>query len=92
MADDGRQKDEGSKDGGQGGGPRGGLGDLVKAESMIQLAIALPAGCLIGWLLGAWLDKHFHQGWMGIAGIVLGAIGGFVQIFTTAARYLKRGD
>jgi F0F1-type ATP synthase assembly protein I len=79
--------DEGKKGGG--GGP---LGELVTAESMIQLAIALPAGCLIGWLLGAWLDRHFHQGWMGIAGIVLGAIGGFVQIFTTASKYLKRGD
>ena len=68
----------------------GALGDLVKAESMIQLAIALPAGCLIGWLLGSWLDRHFHQNWMGITGIVMGAVGGFIQIFTTAARYLKR--
>lgn len=68
----------------------GTLGDLVKAESMIQLAIALPAGCLIGWLIGSWLDRHFHQGWMGIAGIVLGAVAGFVQIFTTASRFLKR--
>ncbi len=68
------------------------LGELVKAESMIQLAIALPAGCLIGWLIGSWLDKHFHQAWMGIAGILLGAVGGFLQIFMTAARYLKRGD
>lgn len=73
-----------------GGG--GSLGDLVKAETMIQLAIALPAGCVLGWLLGAWLDRHFHQTWMGIAGIVLGAIGGFLQIFWTAARYLRRGE
>jgi F0F1-type ATP synthase assembly protein I len=71
---------------------KGALSELVKAESMIQLAIALPAGCVIGWLIGAWLDKHFHQSWMGIAGIVLGAIGGFLQIFTTASRYLKRGN
>lgn len=70
----------------------GALGELVTAESMIQLAIALPAGCLIGWLVGAWLDKHFHQGWMGIAGIVLGAVGGFTQIFRVASGYLKRGD
>ena len=70
----------------------GALGDLVKAESMIQLAIALPLGCLVGWLLGSWLDRHFHQAWMGIAGIILGAIGGFIQIFTTASRYLKRGQ
>jgi ATP synthase protein I len=70
--------------------PSGALGDLVKAESMIQLAIALPAGCLIGWLVGAWLDKHFHTGWIGIAGILLGAVAGFIQIFTTALKYLKR--
>jgi len=72
-----------------GGGGKGPLGDLVKAESMIQLAIALPAGCLIGWLIGAWLDKHFHQGWISIAGIVLGAVAGFLQIFTAASRFLK---
>jgi ATP synthase protein I len=69
----------------------GALGEVVKAESMIQLAIALPAGCLIGWLAGSWLDGHFHQAWMGIAGIVLGAVAGFVQIFTTAQRFLKNG-
>ena len=40
---------------------KGALGELVKAESMIQLAIALPAACVIGWLAGSWLDKHFHQ-------------------------------
>ena len=84
MADDGQRENKAS-----GGGGKGALGDLVKAESMIQLAIALPAGCLIGWLIGAWLDKHFHQGWMSIAGIVLGAVAGFIQIFVTASRFLK---
>jgi F0F1-type ATP synthase assembly protein I len=63
--------------------------DYVKAESMVQLAIAIPAGCLIGWLLGSWLDRHFHQGWIAITGIVLGAVAGFIQMFTTASRYLK---
>ncbi len=67
------------------------LGELVKAESMIQLAIALPAGCVIGWLIGAWLDRHFHQNWMGIVGILLGAVAGFMQIFVTASRYLEEG-
>lgn len=73
-----------------GGKKSGPVSDLVTAESMIQLAIALPAGCVIGWLLGSWLDRHFHQTWISIAGIVLGAIGGFIQIFTTASRFLKR--
>lgn len=83
MADDGTQ-DSGTK-----GGGKGPLGELVKAESMIQLAIALPAGCVIGWLAGSWLDRHFHQGWISIVGILLGALAGFVQIFRTASRYLK---
>ena len=70
----------------------GALGSLVKAEAMIQFAIALPAGCLIGWFAGAALDKHFHTGWMGMTGILLGAIAGFIQIFRTASQYLKRGN
>jgi ATP synthase protein I len=67
------------------------LDELVKAESMIQLALALPAGCLVGWLLGSWADRHFHRGWIGVAGIVLGAVAGFLQIVKTAMRYLKNG-
>jgi ATP synthase protein I len=86
MADDGAGKDGGKVT----GGGKGPLGDLVKAESMIQLAIALPAGCLIGWVVGSWLDRHFHQEWISIAGIVLGAVGGFIQIFTTASKFLKK--
>jgi ATP synthase protein I len=85
MTDDGA-----GNDGGKGsGGGKGLLGDLVKAESMLQVAIALPAGCLIGWLAGSWLDRHFHQEWISIAGIVLGAIGGFIQIFTVASKFLR---
>jgi ATP synthase protein I len=78
--------DEGNNSGKQ----KGPLGDLVKAESMIQLALALPAGCLIGGLAGSWLDKHFHAGWMGVTGILLGAAAGFVQIFKVASRTMRR--
>ena len=91
MADDATNNDGKANDdkATSGGGGKGALGELVKAESMIQLAIALPAGCVIGWLLGSWLDRHFHQGWISIVGILLGALAGFVQIFRTASRYLK---
>ena len=85
MADGGAENDGKSTD----GGGKGPLGELVKAESMIQLAIALPAGCVIGWLVGSWLDRHFHQSWISIVGILLGALAGFIQIFRTASRYLK---
>jgi F0F1-type ATP synthase assembly protein I len=81
MADESKKPDEGGGDGG--GSP---LRGLAKAEGMVQLALAVPAGCFVGLLLGAWLDRHFHQHWMVIAGMLLGAAGGFVQIFTVALR------
>lgn len=70
----------------------GSLSDLVKAESMIQLAITMPLACVFGWLLGSGLDKHFHTEWMGVTGILVGAVAGFLQIFRMASGYLKRGD
>jgi F0F1-type ATP synthase assembly protein I len=66
-----------------------GLRDYVKAEQMVQLALAIPIGCVVGWVLGGLLDRHFHTSWIAIAGIVVGAAGGFTQIVTIAARYLK---
>jgi ATP synthase protein I len=81
MADDGNNE---KKSGGT-------LGDLVKAESMIQLALVLPAACVIGGVGGAALDKHFHTAWIAVVGILLGAVGGFVQIYRTASGYMKRG-
>ena len=89
MADDGKLDEKMSGAGGQ-KGPSGTLGDLVKAESMIQLALMLPAGCLIGALAGSALDRHFHTGWMAVTGILLGAAAGFIQIFRTASRQMKR--
>jgi F0F1-type ATP synthase assembly protein I len=77
MADDGKK----------GGGA---LGDLVKAESMIQLALVLPAACLIGALGGEALDKHFHTGWMVVVGILLGATAGFLHLFRTASQAMRK--
>ena len=81
MADDNQPKKKGG----------GALGDLVKAESMIQLALVLPIGCVVGYFIGDALDHHFHTTWISIVGILLGAAGGFIQIFRMASGYLKRG-
>ena len=70
---------------------KSGLGNLVQAESMMQIAFAVPAGCFAGLLIGYLLDKHFHTHWIVIAGMLLGSAGGFIQIFTTMARMGKRG-
>ncbi|MEO6923695.1 MAG: AtpZ/AtpI family protein [Bryocella sp.] len=71
--------------------PSSAVRSFGQVEQMVQLAIALPAACLIGWLAGAWLDKHFGTTWCGLAGIGVGAVAGFVQLYTTASRILNKG-
>ena len=66
-----------------------GLKDFAKAESMIQLAIIMPAACLIGWFGGSLLDRWLHTDWIYVVGIVLGAVAGFVQIFRVASKYMR---
>jgi len=66
-----------------------GLKDFAKAESMIQLAIIMPAACVIGWLLGALMDRWLHTDWIYVAGILLGAVAGFVQIYRVASGYMR---
>jgi F0F1-type ATP synthase assembly protein I len=57
---------------------------LVQAEKLMQIALLLPSSAFIGWLAGAWLDKHFHQSWIGIAGCVFGGISGLVYVVRLA--------
>ena len=40
--------------------------DYVQAESILQLALAVPAGAFVGLGIGYLLDKHFHTGWIAI--------------------------
>lgn len=58
----------------------GGLATLVQAEKLMQIAILLPSAAFIGWLAGAWLDKHLHQTWISIVGVAFGGISGLVYV------------
>jgi F0F1-type ATP synthase assembly protein I len=57
-----------------------GLATLIEAEKMMQIAILLPSGAFIGWLLGAWGDSLLHQKWMATAGIIFGGVSGLVYV------------
>ena len=70
----------------------GPLRDLVKAESILQLALAIPAGCFVGLGIGYLLDRHFHTKWITVTLMFLGAAGGFIQLFAFLARTSKGGD
>ena len=63
-----------------------GIQAIVTAETGIQIALILPSAVVICWLIGAWADKHFHQTWIAIAGIVFGAISGLVYIIQFVVR------
>jgi len=61
-----------------------GVDAIVQAEKLLQIALMLPCAAVVGWLIGAWADKHFHQSWIAIAGIVFGAISGLVYVIRMA--------
>jgi F0F1-type ATP synthase assembly protein I len=60
---------------------KGAVHSLVQVESLIQLALVLPVATVVGLLIGVGLDKWLHQHWIYIAGMVVGAAAGFVEIF-----------
>lgn len=66
------------------------MNEYVKAESMIQLAIIMPAACVIGWFLGSLMDRWLHTDWIYVLGIAVGAVAGFIQIYRVAAGYMRK--
>jgi ATP synthase protein I len=57
-----------------------GLASLAEAERMIQISVLLPSSAFVGWLMGAGLDKLFHQTWITLVGILFGGISGIVYV------------
>jgi ATP synthase protein I len=54
-----------------------------------QLAFVLPTALVVGWLVGAALDRWLHTTWIYLAGIVLGIVAGFVDLIRTVMRDSK---
>lgn len=48
-----------------------------------HVAFVIPAGVVAGLLVGKLLDYWFHTHWLFLAGIIVGAIAGFVDIIRT---------
>jgi F0F1-type ATP synthase assembly protein I len=57
---------------------------LVQIARYSQLAFIFPAATVVGWLLGAALDKWLHTGWLYLAGLILGSVAGFVELIRLA--------
>jgi ATP synthase protein I len=65
------------------------LGSLVRVESLIQMALLLPTATFVGWAIGLGLDHWLHQHWIYLAGLILGAVAGFVQVFRLVSLLMK---
>jgi F0F1-type ATP synthase assembly protein I len=61
----------------------------VLAARYSQLAFVLPAALVVGWLVGAGLDRWLHTTWLYLAGIVLGIAAGFIELIRTVVRDSK---
>jgi len=51
-----------------------------------QLAFMLPAGTVAGYLLGALLDRWLHRNWISVVGMLLGTVGGLIELIRTVSR------
>jgi F0F1-type ATP synthase assembly protein I len=48
-----------------------------------HLAFILPAGTVVGWLLGTAIDHWLHKSWFSIVGLIVGTVAGFVELIRT---------
>jgi F0F1-type ATP synthase assembly protein I len=64
-------------------GPEKSKGSLVQLARYSQLAFVLPAATLVGWLIGAALDRWLHTGWLYLVGLIVGIVAGFVELIRT---------
>jgi F0F1-type ATP synthase assembly protein I len=60
----------------------------VTAGEYSALGFILPSSIFAGYLIGAWLDRMFGTTYLYFVFLLLGIVGGFIQIF----RFLKKHD
>jgi ATP synthase protein I len=54
-----------------------------------QLAVIFPAAVVVGWLIGAALDRWLHTKWLYLAGLIFGIAAGFVELIRIVLRDTK---
>ena len=59
---------------------------LVQLARYSQLAVIFPAATVVGWLIGAGLDRWLHTTWLYLAGLILGIVAGFVELIRSVVK------
>jgi F0F1-type ATP synthase assembly protein I len=81
---------DGSERGGQKSpsddGDSSGKTNWGQAANYAQLGFVFPAATVVGWLIGAGLDKWLHTTWLYIVGLLLGIVAGFAELIRTVSK------
>jgi len=62
---------------------------LVSIAKYSHLGLVLPAGALVGWLVGYGIDHLTHTTWVRLVGLALGIIAGFYDLIRAAVQMGK---
>jgi F0F1-type ATP synthase assembly protein I len=54
-----------------------------------EIGFIIPAAVLLGFVFGKLLDYWLHTTWLTVAGLIFGAVVGFVQMIRMATSSLK---
>jgi len=86
VAESPRRHEKNPPEGPQASGPdASGRKALVAAARYSEIGFVIPAAVFLGYVLGRFLDHRLHTQWLYIAGVVFGAIAGFVQMIRMAS-------
>ena len=58
----------------------------VRAAEYSALALVLPVSTFVGYAIGYWLDGKFGTTWLSILLLILGSVGGFIQLIRQILR------
>jgi F0F1-type ATP synthase assembly protein I len=57
---------------------------IVSAARYSEIGFIIPAAVIVGFFLGKLLDYWLHTHWIYLAGLIFGAVVGFVQMIRMA--------
>jgi F0F1-type ATP synthase assembly protein I len=57
---------------------------LVSAARYSEIGFVIPAAVFLGYVLGKAFDHWLHTRWLFLAGVIFGAIVGFIQMIRMA--------
>jgi ATP synthase protein I len=83
------ERKQSDADGRKGGGM---MSSWIQAEKLMQIALVLPCAAFLGWLAGSWADRHFHQSWITVVGILLGSASGLTYAVQAAIGAERSSD